>query len=236
MIGKSIEDLSLKSMKSNKKRLCLVSMGLLGLSSSCAPLRTSPHDEKHHWELKLHEVQTHLDELKHDLNCFQTELQIMDGKIRYYENALSHFREQDLEKQKEAIDQMGKELRSLSQKWNQWEKAKEAEKGELLQLSSYANETQMILSQFKTRLVELEQMILTQNRRFEEISKIKSSLESVAKSLKPSSSSSTHRVKPGETLEKIALLHQTKVDRIKKLNELSSDLIVIGQELKIPQE
>ena len=223
-------------MKNSRKSLYFLGASALFLTSSCAPLRTSPHDEKHHWELKLHEVQTHLDELKHDLNCFQTELQIMDGKIRYYENALAHFKEQDLEKQKEAIDQMGKELRLLLQKWSQWEKSKETEKGELLQLSSYANETQIILSQFKMRLVELEQMILTQNRRFEEMSKIKTTLESVAKSLKPSSSSSTHRVKPGETLEKIASLHQTKVDRIKKLNDLSSDLIVVGQELKIPQE
>ena len=62
-------------------------LGLLALAS-CSPLRTSPHDDKHQWELKLHEVETRLEDLRHDTNCFQTELQILDERIKYYENLL----------------------------------------------------------------------------------------------------------------------------------------------------
>ncbi len=200
---------------------------------SCAPLRNSPHDEKHQWELKLHEVQTNLDDLKHDINCFQTELQILDGRIKYYENALATLKQQDIEKQQTKLEQIAQELHHLEKKWSSLEKVQEGEKGDLNQLSSHANETTAALIQFKSRIQELEQEIIAQNRRFEELAKVKGSIESLAKSLKVASFKA-YKVRPGETLEKIAAAHHTKVDRIKKLNDLSGDLIVVGQELKIP--
>lgn len=55
---------------------------------------------------------------------------------------------------------------------------------------------------------------------------------------KPSSSSSstrtTHTVKSGDTLYSLARKHGTTVAKIKSANGLSSDLIRIGQKLKIP--
>jgi LysM repeat protein len=200
------------------------------LLTSCAPLRNSPHDEKHQWELKLHEVQTNLDDLKHDINCFQTEIQILDGRIKYYENALTALKQQDSK-----IEQMGRELHLLKQQLCGLEKVREGEKGDLGQLSIHANETGAALAQFKTRIQELEQGIVTQNRRFEELAKVKGNIDAIAKSLKIAPFK-LHKVKLGETLEKIATAHHTKVDRIKKLNELNNDLIVVGQELKIPTD
>src|SRR3990167_1081276 len=226
MTGKPTVAPSLRCMRNRVPIFCLLPL----LITSCAPLRTSPHDEKHQWELKLHEVQTHLDDLKHDINCFQTELQIIDGKIRYYENSLVALKEQDLGKQRDHLEQIGKELRLLTQKWSSLEQVRTGEKEELSQLAIHANETHMALSQFKGRLQELEQSIIVQNRRFEELGKIKSSLEAVAKSLKTTTPKS-HKVKSGETLEKIATLYHTKVDRIKKINNLSIDLIVLDQQL-----
>ena len=43
-----------------------------------------------------------------------------------------------------------------------------------------------------------------------------------------------YKVKPGDSLEKIARTHKISVEKIKKLNGLDQDLIVVGQELKIP--
>ncbi|MDE3055803.1 MAG: LysM peptidoglycan-binding domain-containing protein [Verrucomicrobiota bacterium] len=208
--------------------------GALLLSSSCAPLRTSPHDEGHQWEVKWQEMQTQFDDLKQDVHCFQTELQILDEKIRYYENSLAHVKEEDLEKQKERLELLGKEVSLLNQKWGLGEKERGQKEENLMQLSTYAQETHLVLTQFKTRLQEIEQSIALQNRRFDELGKIKTQLEIVAKSL--SSGEKTHKVKSGETLDKIAALHHVKVDRIKKLNDLGSDLIIVGQELKIPAE
>lgn len=213
------------------KWLCLLPIAL----SSCAPLRTSPHDDKHQWELKWHEVQTSLDDLKHDINCFQTELQILDGRIKYYENALAALKQQDLEKQQAKIELIAHGLQLLERKWSSLEHIQQAEKKDLLELSSHANETTVALVQFKNRIQELEQDILTQNRRFEDLAKVKGTIDTLAKTLK-GSSCKIHKVRSGETLEKIAGIYRTKVEQIKKLNDLSTDLIVIGQELKIPTD
>src|SRR5271170_1213573 len=109
--------------------------------ASCAPLRNSPHDEKHQWELKLHEVQTNLDDLRHDINCFQTELQILDGRIKYYENALASLKQNDLEKHQVKLDQITQQIQQFEKKWGSFEKKSSAGETELNTLSSLASET-----------------------------------------------------------------------------------------------
>lgn len=202
--------------------------------TSCSPLKTSPHDEKHQWELKLHEVQTNLEDLRHDTNCFQTELQILDGRIKYYENALANLKQQDIEKQQLKITQIIADLHLLEKKWASFEKGQEIEKEELRHLTAHANETTSSLTQFKNRIEELEQDLLSQNRKFDELAKIKNNIETLAKSF--NSSYKIYKVRAGDSLEKIAHHYQVKVEQIKKLNHLEKDLIVVGQELKIPPE
>jgi len=199
---------------------------------SCSPLRNSPHDDKHQWELKLHEVLTNLDDLKHDINSFQTEIQILDGRIKYHENALAALKQQDLEKQQTKIEQIAYDLHQFEKKWAAFEKSQDGTKGDLKQLASHANETTAALSQFKARIQELEQDLLSQNKRFEEIAKLKGNIETLVKSTKLPYK--IYKVRSGDSLEKIASAHHTKVDRIKKLNDLDRDLIVVDQELKIP--
>ena len=201
---------------------------------SCSPLKTSPHDEKHQWELKLHEVQTNLEDLRHDTNCFQTELQILDGRIKYYENALTNLKQQDIEKQQLKINQIMADLHLLEKKWGSFEKGQEIGKEELHHLTAHANETTSSLTQFKHRIEELEQDLLSQNRKFEELTKIKNNIETLAKSF--NGSYKMYKVRAGDSLEKIAHHYQVKVEQIKKLNHLEKDLIVVGQELKIPSE
>lgn len=212
-----------------KKFLCLA---LLASFTSCSPLKSSPNDEKHQLELTLHEVQTNLDDLRHDINCFQTELQILDGRIKYYENTLSSLKQHDLEKQQARIDQITVQIQNLEKKWLSLEKNQSGELVELETLSSHANETTAALAQFKARIGELEDEIHSQNRRFEEVAKLKGHIENLAKGFQ--GDFKLYRVKPGDSLEKIARAHKTAVEKIKKLNGLDQDLIVVGQELKIP--
>lgn len=202
-----------------KSALCIAVLSTL---SSCSPLRSSPNDEKHQLELTLHEVQTNLDDLRHDINCFQTELQILDGRIKYYENTLTTLKQHDLEKQQAKIDQLTQQIQQLEKKWLILDKHQQGDAKELHELSSHANETVAALGQFKDRIGELEREILSQNRRFDDATK------GVHADFK------LYKVKPGDSLEKIARAHKTGVDQIKKLNGLEHDLIVVGQELKIP--
>ena len=215
------------------KWLVILPLLLLGMTS-CSPLKSSPNDEKHQLELTLHEVQTNLDDLRHDINGFQTELQILDGRIKYSENALATLKQQDLEKQQAKIDQLMGQVQALEKKWLTAEKHQKTNTQELSELSDYANETIAALSQFKSRIGELEQEIHSQNRKFDELAKLKGHIEILAKG--QSSDAKLYRVKAGDSLEKIARFHKTSVEKIKKINNLDQDLIVVGQELKIPIE
>jgi LysM repeat protein len=210
----------------------VLSIALLLIASSCSPLRSSPNDEKHQLELTLHEVKTSLDDLRHDINCFQTELQILDGRIKYYENTLASLKQHDLEKQQGKIDLLTQQLQILEKKWTSYEKIQQGDTKELHELSSHANETTAALTQFKDRIAELEQDLLSQDHRFNELSRLKGNIENLAKGLR--GEFKIYKVKPGDSLEKIARAHKTAVERIKKLNDLNHDLIVVGQELKIP--
>jgi LysM repeat protein len=199
----------------------LLASGLLAVS--CSPLRSSPSDPQHLFELTLHEVQTNLDDLRHDINCFRSELQILEGRIKSHEGALTALRHQDLEKQQTKIDQIAKSLTILEKSWGEKEQAASPE---LKQLTHHAKETSLALKQFKERILEIENELLSQQRRFETASR--QPVENSADKL--------YRVKQGDTLEKIARNHQTSVEKIKRLNELEKDSIFIGQQLKIPSE
>lgn len=212
-----------------KTLICTLLM--LGVSS-CSPLKSSPNDERHQLELTLHEVQTNLDDLRHDINCFQTELQILDGRIKYYENTLTTLKQHDLEKQQAKIELLSAQIQNLEKKWLSLEKNQNNDSEELKDLSSHANETTAALSQFKDRIGELELEIYAQNRKFDDLAKLKGSIEALAKGAH--GSFRIYRVKAGDSLEKIARSHKTSVEKIKRCNDLDQDLIVIGQELKIP--
>lgn len=204
----------------------------LGLAG-CSPLRTSAHDEKHQWELTIHEVQTNLDDLRHDTNCFATEIQILDARIKCFENALASLKQQEIEKHQNRIDQIAQQLLSLERKWTAFEKRQDASKEGLESLSSHAKETNMALAQFKNRIEELETEILSQSRRLEALSKLKTNIETLTKALK-SEGQKVYKVRPGDSLEKIAKIHKTDVATLKQINQLQQDLIVVDQELKIP--
>lgn len=202
---------------------------------SCSPIKSSPKEEKHQLELTLHEVRTNLDDLRHDLNCFQTELQIIDGKLKQQEGVIDHLKQLKGSKQDAKLELMLKELNLLEGRLSSFEKKIDASLADLQKLSNHANETSSALSQHKERLNELEKDFIVQNRKLEDIVKIKESLENIATNLKSDLPSKNYKVKAGDSLEKIAKANKTSAEEIKKLNNLDNDLIVIGQELKIPK-
>ncbi len=211
------------------KKGFLSALCLTALAIGCSPLKTSPHDEKHQLELTLHEVQTNLDDLRHHVSCFQTELQILDGRFRYYENTLTSLKAQDLQGAIDQISQLTQQLHSLEKKLGSYEKTQLAEEKNIEKLASHAQETSLALLQFKNRLHEIEQDTTA-------LSRIKDHLESLVERLNVQTGGfKIYKVSPGDSLEKIAKLHKTTVQKLKECNQLQQeDLIVIGQELKIP--
>jgi LysM repeat protein len=222
-------------MQSNLKLFCSI-LAFFALASSCTPIKSSSKDEKHQMELTLHEVQTNVDDLRHDLNCFKTDLQIIDGKIKNQETQIDSVKEKQSIQTLAQIDALFEKIKEAEMKIAKLEKGQVAGFKDIENLSSLTKESSLSLSQCKEKLTELEGNIIAQSKRTDEVKKLKETLDGIATSLKVNGEGFiSYRVKPGDSLEKIAKLNKTSVEQLKKLNGLDQDLIVVGQELKVPK-
>ena len=99
---------------------------------------------------------------------------------------------------------------------------------DLKSLMSNANQTTTSLSSYRDQIQEID-------RKLGEVGKLRSTLSQMSKTYSAPEpvTENTYLVKSGDTLEKIARKYQTTADALKKSNQLSSDKIVIGQELTI---
>jgi LysM repeat protein len=88
------------------------------------------------------------------------------------------------------------------------------------------------LSEYSSKMLAIENAIDAQKKILTELNNLKSTIGLLANSLEKTDSQ-TYKVKPGDSLEKIARLHKTTVSYLKEINNLSSNKIMIGQELKI---
>ena len=208
------------------KKLLLLPLILL---TGCGSLSSSK-GEKHQMELSLHKVRTEVEDLKHDLNTYEIEHHVLEGKHIDQEQTILSLKQQVTELKSGKLDSFLQELQILEKKLLQLSKKQEKMVADIRQLSSHANDTTTALSQYKDKIDQFEKSILVQNQQIGDMTKLKDGLTKLSQfdSLK------TYSVKSGDSLEKIAREHGTDVEEIKKLNQMSSDLIVVDQQLYIP--
>lgn len=190
----------------------------------------SSKGEKHQMELSLHKVRTEVEEIKHDLNTYEIEHHVLEGKLIDQEQTIGALKQQIGELNSGKLDSFVQELQNLEKKLNQTSKKQEKIINDIRQLSSHANDTTTALAQYKDKISQFEKAIQTQNSQLQEIVKIKESLTKLAHA----ETSNTYIVKSGDSLEKIARDHHTTVEKIKRLNGMNSDLIVVDQQLLLP--
>ncbi len=164
----------------------------------------------------IEEMKTEIADLKHSLHGTEVELKLLEEKFETREA-------------REMASPKG-EVASLQRKIGLLEKTVDKMSGDLKSLMSYANQTTTSLSHYRDQIQEID-------RKLGEVSKLRSTLSQISKTYAApeTATQNTYRVKSGDSLEKIARMHQTTADALKKNNQLSSDKIAIGQELKIPQ-
>jgi len=199
------------------------------LLTGCASLSSSK-GEKHQMELSLHKVRTEVEDIKHDLNTYEIEHHVLEGKLIDQEQTIAALKQQIGELKSGKLESFLQELQTLEKNLHQLSKKQDKIVSDIRQLSSHANDTTTALSQYKDKIAQFEKSITFQNQQINELIKIK---DGVAK-LTQLENQKVYTVKSGDSLEKIARQHGTNVEELKKLNQMTTDLIVIDQLLILP--
>ncbi len=160
-------------------------------------------------------LQTEIADLKHDLHATSVELRLLEDRIDSGQDV--------------KIDAFEEEFKVLKRKVALFERSQEKTLSDLKQLSLQTHQAESLLLAQKSHLQDIE-------GRLEEVGKLRSLLSNLAKkeTTTPSKefSEKTYKVKPGDTLEKIARKYNTSSEHLKQINNLSSDKIIVGQTLQ----
>ncbi|MGL4348936.1 MAG: LysM peptidoglycan-binding domain-containing protein [Chlamydiales bacterium] len=199
------------------------------LLPSC--FQSSFNSQQNPLEFSLHKLQTEIEELKQDLNTHQMELNILEGKFLNQDNILASIREEMTEKEQHQFNDIKNRLGLCEKKILSYQQQKDKLFNELKELNLHAHSTTTALSQYKSRISELEVLI---NEKLKEFTSIRHELEVISEPLSLVASKK-YRVQKGDTLKKIAKTMNISLEELKQVNHLQGDTIYVEQELIIPK-
>ena len=157
----------------------------------------------------IHELRMEVADLKHALGAAETEVRILEERV---ESA-------------EEVSQKTNNNSDFKNRIAALEKSIEKLTADIRALSNFSTQTTAALNVYREQIASID-------GRLDEVSKLRSTLSQLAKPT--SSRTSSYQVKPGDSLEKISRKFQVSIENLKLENNLSSDKIVVGQELAIP--
>ncbi len=200
------------------------------LLASCSNLVVSQKSEKQQMEFSVQKLKNEIEDLKQDMKTYQIEVGILEGKIMNHEEDLNSLQVHDLP---------GKGgLRSLDSGTLNEKKILEIERTldhlvkrfERVELES--KEIAKVVGSYKQKFHEMEKYLQAQTDSLQEIGRIRQSLKEIRED---SAEFITYRVRAGDSLEKIARQFGTTLEQLKKINQLHNDLILVGQEIRVPK-
>ncbi len=184
----------------------------------------------------MDELRLELDDLKHALHSTQVDLSLLDERLKKQNTAIAGVKGQSVGKEASSLSLLSTTVSNLEKKVAQLEKTLDKAAGDLRTLSNSISQT---LSKVNT----LETHLSHHDKRLDEVAKLKGTLTSISQAIgqRPSSEPSSaavksYCVKAGDSLEKIARINKVPVETIRKMNNLSNDKIIIGQELRLPDD
>lgn len=174
-----------------------------------------------HQDHLFEEMKTEIADLKHALHGTEVELKLLEEKFD--------------SREAETVSPKG-DVAALQRKIALLEKTIDKMSVDLRSLMTYANQTTTSLSLYRDQIQEID-------RKLSEVSKLRSTLTQMSKTYSapeaPDAEKTypvkTYLVKSGDSLEKIARKLHTTTEALKRENKLTSDKIVVGQELSIPE-
>jgi LysM repeat protein len=175
------------------------------------------------------ELRIELDDLKYALHTTQVDLGLLSERLQK-QGTLVH-------KVQDQQTPSSSQLASLEKKVLHLENLLEKMAGDVRAMHQSLHQT-------LSKIHSLETHISQHEKRLDEVTKLKGTLTSISKAIGQrsisdggaSSAKKTHQVKAGDSLGKIAHLHQIPIETLRKINHLSTDKILVGQELKLDED
>ncbi|MCI0381843.1 MAG: LysM peptidoglycan-binding domain-containing protein [Chlamydiae bacterium] len=158
-------------------------------------------------------VQSEVKDLLHKMDGLQSTIAILEEQIAKLKNTKGNQKEPEWEKRLVTVEKMQEKI--------------------AVDLKNIRDFTGQISHQVQNQMQELQNRLDHFRDTIQEIGKIRTTLSSLSKTMGESQIQIV-KVKPGDSLEKIAKQHHTTIENLKTLNNLTQDTIFIGQELKVP--
>jgi LysM repeat protein len=189
----------------------------------------------------IREILDSLDSLRSEVTNHETEIRIFEERFKNQEEILDSIRNQTnvaVQGVKESLKGHSGTLESRLARHD------DNTKGLSEDFKLFSKEYGQVLAEYKSRLFELEKVFEAQNRNIESLQVAMNALIEAIQpkempktnpSAQSQNASTIYRVKAGDSLEKIAKQNQTTIKKIKELNNLTSDQIIIGQKLIISE-
>lgn len=208
----------------------IASLSLISMTS-CLPSRGMRAQEIKA-DLALREMKSQIEDFKYQLNKYEVELQIVEGKADSHGSSLNQVR-QDISKLNQNDQNFVESTFALyDKKLEKLEGLEDVLRKDLIHLKEHTNEVLASLAQFKQKIDSNESQLSNQKRYIEHL---KTSLEALMKYVEsPQEGDGVYYVvRPGDSLEKIARENESTIGEIKDLNHITSDLIVVGQKIRL---
>lgn len=203
---------------------------LFALLVSCSNLVVSQRSDKQQMEFSVQKLKNEIEDLKQEMKAYQIEVGILEGKIMNHDEDLGYLQAQDLPGKNGG--------RSLDSQTLMEKKVLEIERTlELLvrrfdRIEIESKEIAKSVGIYKQRFQDYEKFLQSQNDSIQELGRLKRNLKEIRED---ALETTTYRVRAGDSIDKIARQFGTTPEQLKKMNQLHNDLILVGQEIRVPK-
>jgi LysM repeat protein len=193
----------------------------------------------HETSIAIREMRASIDEMRHEINNHESEIRTFEEKLANQEVIIEALRDKNEAIVKTNHELTKSNLANLEMKVGSLDTSSKGLVSDLRQLKTHANDSTATISSVQQKITVIEKVLEIQNHNLENLQAAMHSLMSVLEVKNDIASTDevkakSYRVQAGDSLEKIAKIHKTTIKAIKDLNDLNSDRIIVGQNIKIP--
>lgn len=188
--------------------------------------------------LAMREIRIEVEDFRRRLDQASSEFMILDSKLRNQGGELNKLQAAVKSERSSKSGELALKTSDLERRLA----AVVAEQKEILKdlrrIAEHGNTVSTTLNQYAEKVTSLEREMSKRDKHLErQLSDLKKGMGSLIAFMDKGDTgtgASAYTVRSGDSLEKIARAHHTSIKAIKELNQLTSDLIIVGQKLMMP--